>query len=60
RAAASAADVLASEVPAHRLWDELDRFAAVPLARRVVRRSPPTAAPDGPPHDSRPRGDIGP
>ncbi|MFJ2397853.1 hypothetical protein ACIOTI_34605 [Streptomyces sp. NPDC087843] len=60
RAPASAADVLASDVPARQLWDELDRFAAVPLARRAVRRPPPDVGPDDHPHDSRSRGDIGP
>ncbi|MGW3633583.1 hypothetical protein ACWD7F_26075 [Streptomyces sp. NPDC005122] len=55
-----AADVLASDVPAGQLWDELDRFAAVPLARRAVRRLSPTAGPDDHPHDARSRGDTGP
>ncbi|MER7677774.1 hypothetical protein [Streptomyces sp. NPDC096934] len=60
----SAAGVLGSEVPARQLWYELDRFAAVPLARRAVRRPFPAPAPapgpDGPPQDARSRGDGAP
>lgn len=55
-----AAAVIASDVPARQLWDELDRFAAVPLARRAARRPCPAAGPADPPHDARSRGDIGP
>ncbi|MFF2996804.1 hypothetical protein ACFVTC_19895 [Streptomyces sp. NPDC057950] len=59
-APAPAADVLASDVPARQLWDDLDRFAAVPLARRAVRRLFPNAGPDDDPHDACSRGDSGP
>lgn len=38
RGPATAAEVLASGVTAEQLWDELDRFAAVPLAGRAVLR----------------------
>ncbi|QFZ72875.1 hypothetical protein GFH48_05960 [Streptomyces fagopyri] len=60
RAPAPATAVLAPDVPARQLWDELDRFAAIPLARRAARRPYPAAGPDGPPHDAPSRGDIGP
>ncbi|MFJ8112675.1 hypothetical protein [Streptomyces sp. NPDC096132] len=34
----TAAEALSSDLPPERLWNELDRFTAVPLARRTLRR----------------------
>lgn len=44
----TAAEALASDVPPERLWNELDRFTAVPLAGRTLRRLERTATGEAP------------